>query len=226
MTKREYREIEAFMLEKMNDSAHDSHHIYRVLGMAIEIAAHEHEVDYDILIAACLLHDIGRERQNQDINLDHAQIGGEMAYDYLTSIGWSHERAAHVKACIETHRYRKVMQPSSIEAKILFDADKLDVCGALGIARTFLYEGVISEPIYILKPSGEIELEGTDAEKSSFFQEFNYKLRHLYGQFYTSHASVVAEKRRGIAIKFYDSLLNEVQSAHTAAWEIDAILEE
>jgi len=108
----------------------------------------------------------------------------------------------------------------------LFDADKLDVAGAIGIARTFLYEGVISEPIYLLKPDGGVVLDGGDgAERSSFFQEFNYKLRNIYDKFYTAHAKAVAEKRRDIAVAFYDNLLEEVQSAHESVSGIDDILE-
>jgi len=224
MTKMQYCEIEAFMFKKMNDSAHDCKHIYRVLGMALEIATHERGVNDGVLIAACLLHDIGRDEQNRDSSLDHAAIGGEMAYEYLVSRGWRHERAAHVRACIETHRYRKTSQPQSIEAKILFDADKLDACGALGIARTFLHAGVVSEPIYVLNQSGEIEIDGGGGEITSFFQEFTYKLRNLYGKFYTKHANEMAKQRRDIAIAFYDSLLQEVKAAHVAVQNIDLIL--
>jgi len=224
MTKVMYEMIEAFMLEKMNDSAHDCQHIYRVLGLALEIAAHEQGVHDGVLITACLLHDIGRGAQNQDHSLDHAIVGGEMAYKYLISCGWRHETAEHVRKCIETHRYRKTMQPQSIEAKILFDADKLEACGALGIARTFLHGGVISEPIYVFNPAGEIELEGGGGEVTSFFQEFNYKLRGLYGQFHTVRANEIAEQRRNIAIAFYDNLLDEIKTTHVAVQRIDDIL--
>ncbi len=48
------------MLSCMNDSAHDKEHIYRGLYTALDIAAYEQDVDYEILITACLLHDIGR----------------------------------------------------------------------------------------------------------------------------------------------------------------------
>lgn len=47
------------------------------------------------------------------------------------------------KQCIKTHRYRTNNPPESLEAKILFDADKLDAAGAIGIARTLLYKGII-----------------------------------------------------------------------------------
>jgi len=108
VTQKEYGEIEAFMLEKMQDSAHDKHHIYRVLNAALDIAHYtDEEVDIDILIAACLLHDIGREEQSADLELCHAAIGAEMAYVFLLSRGWNEHKALHVKECVSTHRYRR-----------------------------------------------------------------------------------------------------------------------
>ena len=72
MTKTEYHAIKGFMNEKMQDAAHDKHHIYRVLYSALDIASHETSVDMDVLIAACLLHDIGREEQFKKPGLCHA----------------------------------------------------------------------------------------------------------------------------------------------------------
>ena len=55
LTQAEYNEIEAHMLERMKDSAHDRHHIYRVLWAGLDIAAHlEEPIDADVLLAACL----------------------------------------------------------------------------------------------------------------------------------------------------------------------------
>jgi len=168
MTKKEFAEIERYMLSQMRDSAHDRHHVYRVLNAAIDIYEDIFEknslintdapaVDFDVLVAACLLHDIGREKQMNDPDkLNHAKIGGKMAYEYLLSRKWTEPKAAHAKACISSHRYRGKKRPESIEAKILYDADKLDACGALGIARTLIYGGQVSEPLYIIGDGGTI----------------------------------------------------------------------
>ena len=57
----------------------------------------------------------------------------------------------------------------------MFDADKLDVTGAMGIARTLLYKGKVSEPLYSLLPDGTVST-GEDDTEPSFFQEYKYKL--------------------------------------------------
>ena len=218
MTQWEFKEIEDFMLQHMQDSAHDKHHVYRVLNAAIDIAQSETWVDMDVLIAAALLHDVGRERQFDDLeNLCHAQIGGDMAYEFLLEQNWDDDKALHVKDCINSHRYRGDNPPTSIEAKILFDADKLDVCGLIGIARTLVYSGRINEPIYIMTDDGSIVTEGGGAEISSFFQEYNYKLKKVHASLYTARAAEIAEKRQKSAANFYETLHVEIIESYENA---------
>lgn len=91
----------------MKDSAHDKEHIYRVLYYAMEIAKEEKEVDYDILVCACLLHDIGRKEQFENPKLCHAMEGAKKAYAFLSKSGFEETFVARVKMCIETHFYTK-----------------------------------------------------------------------------------------------------------------------
>ena len=210
MTRNEYNEIESYMRSQMQDSAHDRYHVYRVLNAALDIASHIEKTDTDVLIAACLLHDIGRDEQSSDLKLCHAVIGGKKAYGFLVSLKWPEEKALHVKECISTHRFRKGKAPQSIEAQILFDADKLEASGAIGIARTLIYSGQVGEPLYILGENGKIITRDGGAEISSFFQEYNYKLKNVYKAFYTERAKEIAVKRRKAAIRFYKRLYAEV----------------
>lgn len=167
MTVKDYEKTEAYMLSCMNDSAHDKEHVYRVLYYALEIAKQEPDVDYEILITSCLLHDIGRKEQFENPGLCHARVGGDKAYAFLVGAGWTQERALRVKQAVAAHRYRSDNPPESIEAKILFDADKLDVTGAVGIARTLLYKGKMGQPLYTLESDGSVS-DGTEDEEESF----------------------------------------------------------
>lgn len=214
MTKDEYHKIEAHMLYAMKDSAHDRMHVKRVLYLALDIATHETGVNYDVLIASCLLHDIGRQYQAEDLELDHAEIGAELAYSFLTDLGWDDGKAGHVKACVQSHRYRKGNSPATLEAKILFDADKLDVTGAMGIARTLIYGGQIGEPLYFFDDTGRLITQGGGAEISSFLQEYNYKIVKLYDSFFTDYARALGQKRKRAMTSFYQNLVEEIESAH------------
>lgn len=209
MDKTEFSKIEEYMCSCMSDSAHDKEHVYRVLGNAMVIAQAERDVNYDVLICACLLHDIGRADQLADPSLCHAQVGAQKAQAYLLEQGYDTAFADHVADCIRTHRFRKNAQPESLEAKILFDADKLDVVGAIGVARTLVYKGTVCAPLYKRKPDGSIS-DGREDETPSFFQEYCFKLEKLYDRFYTQQGKALALGRRQAAVNFYENLYREV----------------
>lgn len=213
MKKEIFTLLEQYMISCMKDSAHDTQHIYRVLYMALDIAKTEKNVDYDILIASCLLHDIGRKEQFENPKLCHAQIGGEKAYRFLIEHEFQEDFAERVRECIQQHRFRKSNLPKSIEAKILFDADKIDVSGAIGIARTLIYKGWVSEPLYSLLPNGQVS-DGKDDAEPSFFREYKYKLEGLYSKFFTSKGKKIAKRRQAAAVIFYDNILNEVRESY------------
>lgn len=213
MDRKTYSLIENYMVSRMEDSAHDKEHVYRVLYNALEIAKTEGDVDHDILITACLLHDIGRGEQLRDLSVCHALAGGDMAYAFLTENGFDADFAEMVRHCIRSHRYRKSEPPQSIEAKILFDADKLDVAGALGIARTLVYRGTVGEPIYSLLPDGSVS-DGENDTEPSFFREYKFKLEKLCDKFYTQKGRELAQRRRSHAEEFYKALLSEVRESY------------
>ena len=226
MKRCEYEQIENCMLRCMQDSAHDKDHVYRVLYNAMVIAREECCTDMDVLIAACLLHDIGRPEQIADPAVCHAQVGAEKAYAFLLEAGWAPERAEHVRQCIRTHRFRKGAPPESIEAKILYDADKLDVTGAIGAARTLQYNGALGEPIYETSPDGTI-LDGTGAEEGdSFFREYRWKLCRVYDRFLTASGARLAAQRRQAAEDFYRSVLQEAsETVEAGRGTLEAALE-
>ena len=210
----DYKKMESYMLSCMQDSAHDSQHIYRVLYIALDIASHEEGVDFDVLIAACLLHDIGRQEEFRDPALCHAAVGAAKAYAFLTTEGWFPAAfAQRVAGCIRAHRFRSGSPPARIEEKILFDADKLDVTGCTGIARSLLYIGQVGTPLYSLDAAGAVS-DGSRDEQPSFFLYFHYKLKGLYSLFYTERGRELARERQSAADSFYRSLLQEVSSAY------------
>lgn len=222
MNTEQYKIVEKYMARCMADSAHDREHVYRVLHTALLIAREETQVDWDVLICAALLHDIGRAEQFANPALCHAKVGGEKAYRYLIGNGYPEEFAAQVRHCITAHRFRANCLPETVEAKILFDADKLDAVGAMGIARTLLYQGHEGTPLYSLTEEGNIS-DGTEDVEDSFFREYKFKLENLYDRFYTKQGRALAQQRRQTAVDFYQALLQEAEEPRKLG---NAILEE
>ena len=220
MDRKNWHRLEEYMLSCMSDSAHDMQHVYRVLNNAIEIAKEDGDVNMDVLMTAALLHDVGRADEKLDPDADHAVTGGDRAYRLLMDEGYDYAFAEHVRQCIRTHRFRRNDPPASIEAKILFDADKLDVCGAVGIARTLMYSGAHDRPIYTTRLDGSIS-DGAGDTEDSFFREYRFKLEGMYDRFLTQRGAELAKARQRAAVDFYHALLAEVRTGEgNAAFEM------
>lgn len=209
MKNKDIEKIERFMLENIGDSAHDIQHIYRVLNYSKIIMKDYVEADEKIVIASAILHDIGRKIQFENPSKCHAIEGGNIAYEFLKGLGWNELDCNHVKECIITHRYRTDNKPKTIEAKIIFDADKLDVTGVIGIARTFLYQGYVNSPIYTVDKNRKIHI-GNKEDPESFFREYNNKLKKIYDLFYTDKARKIAMVNKKHSEDFYNNLIDEI----------------
>ncbi|MDR1539316.1 MAG: HD domain-containing protein [Clostridiales bacterium] len=213
MDREAFSRIEQYMKSCALFSSHDELHSLRVLYLALDIADHEGGADLDILIPACLLHDIGRNEQKENPTLCHAQVGSKKAEKWLLCNGWDKLSALKIAECVLTHRFRSDHQPDSLEAKILFDSDKLDVCGALGIARTLYYGAELSEPLYDFLPDGSIS-DGTDGIGDSFVYEYKFKLERICESLYTKRAKEIGILRRKAAASFYNELLREANESY------------
>lgn len=214
MTREQYALLENCMRKCMRgcDGAHDAEHVYRVLGVGLDIVAHEPGADADVVVAACLLHDIGRREQLENRKICHAKAGAAKAEGFLKKNGFDEAFARHVAECVRTHRFRKGDAPQTIEAKIVYDADKVDVCGATGIARTLFYQGKIGEPLYTLTPDGSIS-DGSADRAETFLGEYKYKLEGLCERLLTSRGREIARERQAAAQAFYENMLWEVRAS-------------
>ena len=97
------------------------------------------------------------------------RAGREKAEKFLVKNGFDEDFARRVADCVRTHRFRKGDAPQSIEAQILYDADKIDVCGATGIARTLLYQGRSNGALYAVRPDGSLA-DGLGEKGETFFR--------------------------------------------------------
>ncbi|MBW8011500.1 MAG: HD domain-containing protein [Chloroflexi bacterium] len=194
------------------DPVHDFSHVLRVCQMAERIAEAE-GADLEIVRAASLLHDVeGSSPEVGETRTDHHEKSAAFARQVLLKEGWQEERILAVEHCIRAHRYRSTEQPQSLEAKILFDADKLDVLGAIGAARTVAYavlagEPIFSEPSAKFLESGEKEFR----EAHSSYHEYLFKLVKVKDRLYTTEGKRLAAARHQFLIEFYDQLAAEVE---------------
>jgi uncharacterized protein len=205
--------------------AHDIAHVMRVYNLCLKLANYELNVDLDILRTAALLHDIARTKEDKDVqasflNVDHAVLGAEMSAKILRELGYSEERIERVKHCITSHRFRGENPPRTIEAKILSDADKLDVLGATGIARSFTIGGENGQKIYLDTPVDEYIKENLvggrangriiDPSKHASNLEFETKFKQIPDKLYTQKAREIARERLEYMKQFFERLKKEI----------------
>ncbi|MDD4048743.1 MAG: HD domain-containing protein [Clostridia bacterium] len=214
-----YKRIKEIVEQELHCAAHDLDHVMRVLNLAKKLAECEKAVDMEVLIPATLLHDIARAKEEEDSTgkTDHAVAGSEMAEAILQDLSYPKEIIEKIKHCIISHRYRSNYTPETIEAKILFDADKLDIMGATGIARSFILSGQHGERLYIETSIEEYEKNNTrengrikDVSKHSSNIEFEIKLKRIPEKLYTDKARKLAESRIKYMGIFYDTLKAEI----------------
>jgi uncharacterized protein len=217
------QKIEEAVARELSCSAHVMEHVMRVYNLCLRLAKYELNVDLDVLKTAALLHDIARVKEFNDKtgSIDHSALGAEMADKILRTLGHSEEKIAHVKHCIAAHRFRSKVEPQTKEMKILFDADKLDVLGAIGVARSFMIAGQYGQKIYsdlsikkYLK--GNVTGEKTDGRfrdvsKHAPNLEFKLILRHMPKRLYTQKAREIAKERVQFMENFFERLKMEIE---------------
>ena len=201
--------IKAFVVSLEYDSVHDINHIFRVLFNALYIAE-DYSVDYDVLISACLLHDIGRSKKYKTENVPHAGSGAEAAREYLLGLGFPSNMADRVSDCIVTHSFRGTRAPVSIEAKVLFDADKIDLTGCVGIARALSFGSEIDEPLYFADDMGIMQAGDIDMQ-TSFINTYDTIFKNLDERMYTQRGLDIILRRKQSAEMFYVDLLKEIE---------------
>lgn len=216
-----FQKIKEIVEKELSCSVHNIEHIMRVYNLALRLAENEN-VDLDVLKASVLLHDIARVKEDNDPSgkTDHAILSSEMAAPILKELKFSDDKIKRVQDCIISHRYRTGNEPKTKEAKILFDADKLDVIGSIGIAWSFMGAGQYREKMYSDVPideyvkdnlvDGKISGRIKAISKHAPNLEFETKFKRIPDKLYTSKAKTIGAQRINFMKQFFDRLKKEI----------------
>jgi len=193
---------------------HDWTHVERVNALALKIGRKE-RADLDVLEVAVLLHDIGRKEEMKNKgSLCHAEKGVELAEKILKEYKIKKEDIENILHCIETHRYRSILKPKTIEAKVLFDADKLDSLGAIGIARDFLFAGFAGSNCLYRGNEKELAKNKKDysyTEKDSALLEYEIKLKYIKNKMLTNTGKKLAKERDKFMKLYFKRFYKEIK---------------
>lgn len=191
--------------EFFKHSHHSKSHVERVYNLAVRIAKEEN-ADLGVVKAAVLLHDIARAMEDEGKIEDHATEGAKIARKVLEEADFPKEKIDKVIHCIEVHRFKKGMEAESSEAKILQDADRLDIIGAIGLARTFARGGWSNIPIYDPSIPPKEKYDGKSLTSVNHIYE---KILKVKDTITTNTAKKIAEERYKFVEEFLERLLKE-----------------
>lgn len=129
------------------DPAHDILHVRRVAALARTIAAAE-GADMVVCVGAALLHELVNLPKSHPESWRSGDLCAEAAAELLREEGVEAQRSAEICACIRDHAFSKGVTPSSLAARVVQDADRLDAIGAVGVARLFATCTAMRTPFY------------------------------------------------------------------------------
>jgi uncharacterized protein len=202
-------EAEAFARESLahDSSGHDWSHVARVRRVA-QVIAEAEGADRFICELAALVHDVADYK-----------IAGDEATGLARVCGWL---AAHDADPVTTERVMQIIATMSfaggerpamttLEGKIVQDADRLDAIGAVGVARAFAYGGAKGRAMYdpAQSPRERMSAEEYRAQPAPTINHFYEKLLLLKDRLNTSYARHLAERRHQFMLAFLDQFYAE-----------------
>ena len=194
-------------LEPSEDGAHDLSHLQRVWHNVRTLHAEEGG-DIEVLLAAVLLHDCVSVEKNSPLRSQASRLAAEKASAVLTDMDWPSAKISAVVHAIEAHSFSANITPSSLEAKIMQDADRLDSLGMLGVARTFYIAGRMGSALY---DPQDPEAKAREYDDKRFcLDHFQTKLLHLADGFQTLTGQRLARIRHERLKNFMELFKEEI----------------
>jgi uncharacterized protein len=209
--------------------AHDFKHVDRVRCWALRIAKNEGLEDLEIVEAAALLHDIGLACIKVEQRSQHAQVGAEIAAQFLHRQQLFTDK--EIEAITDAIRCHSLPSGGGVLGELLRDADKLDALGAVGIMRAFTskYAKPEYDPHNVKSDTWEMtmgEFEERFAEGKGIgghiIDQVNFQIS-FYGEIHTETARQIAQplvEFMKVYVAQLDSEISAVQDSDSAGNQV------
>ncbi len=165
-TPREENLITYLKTQRLSPS-HDVDHLQRVAEIAVQLAE-VHQAQREVVVAAALLHDLGRSDTNTR-GPETARTAANQAPEILQRAGFTQVEITQITQAIAEHDDPK-FHSTLLESRILKDADYLDGFGARGVLRSLIYAGEtgggVTEAVDRIKRKMRERLDGLEFTES------------------------------------------------------------
>ena len=189
------------------DGAHDIHHLHRVWQNAQTLLTAHPEADALVVMAGCYLHDLVNLPKNHPERSSASRQSAVAASKQLAALGFPEERVGAVAHAIEAHSFSAALPATTIEAKIVQDADRLDALGAVGLARLFYIAGQMGSAL--AHPDDPLATARTRDDRRYALDHIDVKLATLPAKMQTAAGRAEAEKRVALLTAFRDDFARE-----------------
>ena len=192
-------------------AGHDYDHTLRVMKNAELLLKEMPGADSEIVRFAALLHDCARPEEHASKGkICHARRGAEIAFELLKNEHLPLPFCQAVAEVIRTHRYRDGVVPETPEGRIVFDADKLDSLGAVGLGRAFLFAGACGARVH--NTADEALQSEAYSQEDTAYREYLVKLRYLPEAMLTPAGRALGVERLKFMETFFEQLDKEIYS--------------
>lgn len=198
----------AALAEQGPDGAHDLNHFERVWRNALALLAHYPQADALVVLAACYLHDFVNVPKDDPRRSSASRLSAGLARERLEALGFPADKLAGVAHAIEAHSFSAAVPATTLEARIVQDADRLDGLGAVGLARMFYIAGRMGSAL--AHGSDPLARERPLDDKAYALDHIDAKLARLPGMMQTDAGRALAERRL--------ATLTDFRAAFAAEW--------
>lgn len=189
------------------DAAHDLGHMLRVAQLAHGLAQKE-GADVETCVAAGLLHDLVYRPKNHPESPRTAQMAADLVPRWCRETKGLETKADAIAAAVASHSWSGGGTPSSLEAAVVQDADRLEALGAIGIARVFATGASFGAGLWHPEDPWGTGREMDD--KAWSLDHFERKLLKLATGMKTAAGRRLAEARQGAMVAYLEALRAEL----------------
>lgn len=212
--------LAAYLEQQMSaDSAHDMAHIQRVVQMARRLAQAE-GADMAVVLPAAWLHDCVTLPKNAPNRHEASRLAATEAVRFLQTIDYPEQHLDGIAHAIEAHSFSANIVPTTLEAKVVQDADRLDAIGAIGVARCLLVGGALQRPLY--HPTDPFCEQREPDDLTYTIDHFYRKLFKIGQTLHTQAAREEAARRNAFMQAFLDQLRGEIPGAFMNRTQMNA----
>jgi uncharacterized protein len=193
-----------------SDAAHDDSHLHRVVASAYSLARAAHAT-LDIVLPAAWLHDCVHVPKTSPDRARASVLAADQATAFLRDRGYPSAQCDAIHHAIAAHSFSAKIPPTTVEAQVVQDADRLDAIGAIGIARCLMLGGQMGRPLY--HPDDPFADDRAVDDGTFSIDHFYAKLLTLAGTMQTVAGRAEADRRTAFLRAYLAQLRSEIESS-------------